>query len=60
MCMGLLTFPVGLQEVSAVQSIGEYIINKFPERWLHKDDKSDNKESENGEREDNSVLFRWR
>ena len=58
--MGLLTFPVGLQEVSMVQSIGEYIIKKVPERWVYKDDKSDNKESENGEREDNSVLFRWR
>ena len=58
--MSLLTFPVGSQEVSVVQGIGEYIINKVPERWLHKDDKSNNKESENGEREDNSVLFRWR
>ena len=58
--MGLLTFPVGLQEVSVVQSIGEYILNKVPERWVYKDDKSESKESENGEREDNSVLFRWR
>jgi hypothetical protein len=37
--MGLLTFPVGLQEVSVVQSIGEYISNKVPERWVYKDDK---------------------
>ena len=58
--MGLLTFPVGLQEVSVVQSIGEYIINKVPERWLHEHDKSESKESENGVREDNSVLLRWR
>jgi hypothetical protein len=58
--MGLLTYPVGLQEVSMVQSIGEYIIKKVPERWLYKHDKSESKESENGQREDNSVLFRWR
>jgi hypothetical protein len=49
-----------LQEVSAVQSIGEYILNKVPERWLHKEEKSESKESDNGVREDNSVLFRWR
>ena len=58
--MGLLTYPVGLQEVSVVQSIGEYILNKVPERWVYKDDKSESKESETGVREDDSVLFRWR
>ena len=42
--MGLLTFPVGLQEVSVAQSIGEYILNKVPERWLHKEGKSESKE----------------
>ena len=53
--MSLLTFPLGEDEVSVVQSIGEYIIKKVPERWVDKEDCS--KESD---KDVNSVIIRWR
>ena len=53
--MSLLTFPLGEDEVSVVQSIGEYIIKKVPERWVRQEDYS--KESE---KDVNSVIIRWR
>jgi len=53
--MSLLTFPLGEDEVSVVQSIGEYIRKKVPERWVDQEDHS--KESE---KDVNSVIIRWR
>ena len=53
--MSLLTFPFGLDEVSVVQSIGEYIIKKVPEKWVRQEDHY--KESE---KDVNSVIIRWR
>ena len=58
MCMSLLTFPLGLDGVSVVQSIGKYIIKKVPEKWLHQEDRS--KESEDFAKDVNSVIIRWR
>ena len=56
--MSLLTFPLGLDEVSVVQSIGEYIIKKVPEKWVRQEDHY--KESEDCAKDVNSVIIRWR
>ncbi len=53
--MSLLTFPLGEDEVSVVQSIGEYIIKKVPERWVHREG-----HYEESEKDVNSVIIRWR
>ncbi len=55
MCMSLLTFPLGLDGVSVVQSIGEYIIKKVPERWVRQED-----HYEESEKDVNSIIIRWR
>jgi hypothetical protein len=59
-CMSLLTFPIGVEEVSVVKSIGEYIIKKVPERWLNREDEKGSKEREEEEKSVDQILFRWR
>jgi hypothetical protein len=59
-CMSLLTFPIGVEEVSVVKSIGEYIIKKVPERWLNGEDDKGSKEREEEEKSVDHILFRWR
>jgi hypothetical protein len=53
--MSLLTFPFGLDEVSVVQSIGEYIIKKVPEKWVRQEDHYKERV-----KDVNSVIIRWR
>ena len=58
--MSLLSFPIGVEEVSVVKSIGEYIIKKVPERWLNVEDEIGSKEREEEEKSKDYILFRWR
>jgi hypothetical protein len=59
-CMSLLTLPIGLDEVSVIQSIGDYVSTKLPERWLAQEHASQSKDREDGAKDFNSILFRWR
>ena len=59
-CMSLLTLPIGLDEVSIIQSIGDYVSTKVPERWLAQEHASQSKDIEDEAKDFNSILFRWR
>jgi hypothetical protein len=58
--MSLLTFPLGLDEVSVVQSIGEYIMKKVPERWINEEGDKDIDVKDEGEKSIHNILLRWR
>ena len=60
LCMSLLTYPLGLDEVSVIKSIGEYILKKVPERWFNEEDDSGSKERMDEEKSVHHILFRWR